>query len=175
MTLKNRIGLIVVLCSVAALARAAADLDDDVDAKEKSWQEIALQLPAAPLAENLLSFYVSPLASQTFAIDAKSLSVGLDGVVRYTMVAKSKSGIQNVSYEGIRCASLEMRLYAFGQKDGAWSRARGNAWRAIAGFGANRQHAALALEYFCQDKTVQGNAETIVKRMRSGQGLTPYN
>ena len=41
-----------------------------------------------------------------------SLTVGTDGVVRYTVVVTSPAGARNVNYEGIRCDTYEWRLYA---------------------------------------------------------------
>src|SRR5437588_5598596 len=79
----------------AATSFAPAGFDDQFDDQTKKWEEIALQLPAAPQAANLLPFYVSPTASQKFFIDAKSLSVGSDGIVRYTLVSRSESGVEN--------------------------------------------------------------------------------
>ena len=37
--------------------------------------------------------------------------------------------------------------------------------------GGNRQHAALALEYFCEGGRVAGKAETIVERLRRKKTL----
>src|SRR4051812_48213652 len=69
-----------------AMVHAQSRFEEDFDNENKPWQEIAIQLPAAPMAENLLPFYVSATATQSFAIDAKSLTVGADGVIRYTLL-----------------------------------------------------------------------------------------
>jgi hypothetical protein len=156
---------------VSTAAYAQTRFEEEFDDETKPWQEIAIQLPAAPQKENLLEFYVSPTATQTFAVDAKSVSVGDDGVVRYTLVSLSASGARNVSYEGIRCAAYEKKLYAFGHEDGTWSRSRRDKWELITGTSANRQHAALARDYFCDHKSLAGNAKQIVKRLRYQQAL----
>ncbi|WP_019141964.1 CNP1-like family protein [Noviherbaspirillum massiliense] len=153
-------------------AWAQSQFEKDFDDQEKPWQEIAVQFPSAPNNENLLPFYVSPTATQSFAIDAHSVSVGTDGVIRYTLVARSEEGATNISYEGVRCQSFEKKLYAFGRPDGSWSRSRRNQWEPIPTKVANRQHAALALDYFCQGNTVAGKAEDIVKRIRYKQPLS---
>lgn len=158
------LGLWLVLANGAVQAQSR--FDEDFDDKDKTWQEISVQLPAAPKKENLLDFYVSPIATQTFAIDAKSISTGNDGVVRYTLVSRSASGAENISYEGIRCESFERKQYAFGHRDGSWARSRRDQWETITGTVANRQHAALAKDYFCNHKVVDGNAEQIARRLR---------
>src|SRR3712207_7049810 len=47
---------------------------------------------ALPKPENLLTFETGPLSTHRFAVDGKSLSVGSDGVVRYSLVATSSGG-----------------------------------------------------------------------------------
>ncbi|RZI41896.1 hypothetical protein EGT07_16500 [Herbaspirillum sp. HC18] len=160
----------------AAGAHAQSRFEEDFDDKDKPWQEIAIQLPAAPQQENLAPFYVSATATYSFAIDTKSVTVGPDGVIRYTLVAVSDAGAKNISYEGLRCATYERKLYAFGQPDGSWSRSRRDQWERITGNAVNRQHAALAKDYFCIEKTIAGKAEDIVNRLRNDRPLSPqYN
>lgn len=166
--------LAVVLFAGIAAAHAQSRFEEDFDDKEKPWQEIAVQLPARPKPENLVRFYVSPTATQSFAIDAGSIAVGTDGVIRYTLVATSASGAKNVSYEGIRCSAYEVKLYAFGQSDGSWSRSRRDQWEKINTHATNRQHAALAKDYFCEEKTIAGKAEDMVRRIRENKPLVSH-
>ncbi|MDB5729586.1 MAG: hypothetical protein JWQ00_2791 [Noviherbaspirillum sp.] len=168
-----RMAGVVAVLSASFSVSAQSRFDEDFDDLEKPWQEIAVQLPGAPMPENLLGFYVSPMATQSFAIDAKSLTVGSDGVVRYILVATSREGATNISYEGIRCESFEKKLYAFGRPDGSWSRSRRDQWERIFENSANRHHAALAKDYFCRGKVVDGKADDIVQRIRSQRPFTP--
>ncbi|WP_395823900.1 CNP1-like family protein [Collimonas sp.] len=152
-----------------------SDLSDgDFDDGGKSWQEIKAEIPPAPQAANLVSFYVSPTATMNFFIDLNSMSTGADGVVRYTMVSKSQGGAVNISYEGIRCQTYENKLYAFGQKDGSWSRARLSDWKPIKeSSSGNRQHAALARDFLCQDGMIAGKLEEIRSRIRENHPIKP--
>ena len=153
-------------------AQSQSRLDEDFEDEYKPWQEIAVQLPAAPQARDLLPFYVSATATQSFAIDAKSLSTGSDGVVRYTLIAESPGGAKNITYEGIRCGSFERKIYAMGQPDGNWSRSRRNQWERIAQNAANRHHSVLAREYFCENSAVAGTAQQMRERIRQQEPLT---
>lgn len=130
-----------------------------------------LILPAAPAKENLLAFYVSPTTTMNFAVDAASVSVTPDGIVRFTLVIASPEGARNVSHEGIRCKTAEKKLYATGGTDGNWAPSRNDVWNRIRDVGANRQHAALFNDYFCDSGAVAGNAATIVKRLRQKKPL----
>lgn len=147
--------------------------DDDFDDEVKTWQELAVQLPPQPKPENLVQFYVGPTTTMKFAIDLDSISAGSDGVVRYTLISTSSGGAENVSYEGIRCQTAEKKLYAFGHKDGNWSRARLSKWQQISAVGANRQQAALFTDFLCQGGTIAGKVPVIQARFRNNQPIKP--
>jgi CNP1-like family len=153
------------VCGLLAGPMAMA-ADEDEDAK--AWLERPVTaFPAAPDPAQMIRFFVSGTASQVFAIDAKSLSIGDDGVIRYTLVAQSASGVKNISYEGLRCASFEMKTYAYGRADGTWSVARRDEWLPIAHKVSNRPQAALALDYFCQGKSVAAKVNEIIDKMNA--------
>jgi hypothetical protein len=130
--------------SVSALA--ADGFDDEFE--EKPWAEIEVQLPAFPEKENLIPFRVGVVVDTKYLVDGSSLSVGTDSVVRYTLLVVSPSGAQNISYEGMRCATGERRSYAFGRSDRTWSKARSNQWVRVQG-GSNNPHVSLLTSYFC--------------------------
>jgi hypothetical protein len=174
---RNRLAQKCALIALAAWSLGATSFAPEGyvedDSATKKWQEVAVQLPDAPAAADLMEFYVGPTATQTFYVDAKSVSVGTDGVVRYTLVSKSRSGAVNVSYEGIRCATAEKKAYAYGGEDGKWTMARESGWGPITELIANRQHAALVKDYFCDSGIVSGDAKDIVKRMKAKRPLAP--
>jgi hypothetical protein len=159
------LAIVFVIATVPGLGWSQDTLGDHMNAKENGGAEAEWQLPAPATTDNLLPFYVSPTSGQSFSVDAKSLTVGTDGVVRYTMVSMSSSGAKNISYEGIRCSSYEKRLYAFGHPDGTWARARNSEWGPIAVKGPNLQHATLK-DYLCKDGLTAGNADRILDAIR---------
>ncbi|HEY8607263.1 MAG TPA: CNP1-like family protein [Noviherbaspirillum sp.] len=165
-------GLTAVILLGWSGAHAQSRFEEEFDDEEKPWQEIAVQLPQAPQQQNLAPLFVSAVATQKFEVDTSSITVGEDGVIRYVLVATSEGGARNVSFEGIRCATYERKLYAFGQPDGSWSRSRRDKWELITGNAVNRQHAALAKEYFCDLKTIAGNARDMADRLRYQRPLT---
>ena len=144
---------------------------EDADGAPAVWQETAVKLPAVPAKENLLSFNPNASGTMKFVIDAKSLTVEKDEVVRYTLVITSAAGASNVSYEGIRCKTMEKKAYAFGQADNSWSLAKRDAWDAIADGRVNRQHITLAQDFFCDGSRVAGKAENIIERIRRNRPL----
>src|SRR5262249_9572485 len=105
--------------------------------EDKPWDEQKWSLPPYPVMDGLVGFDVGPASSFRFYVDPASISVGNDGVIRYTLVARSASGALNVSYEGIRCASGERKLYAFGREDKTWAPARNAEWVQIPSSGSS--------------------------------------
>src|SRR5664279_1821381 len=116
------------LLLVTLLASVSVFADFEEDYESKQWQEVEVQLPAAPRQESLLPFYVSAATENRFYIDGATLSVGNDGVVRYVLLVLTPQGARNVTYEGMRCETRERRIYASGRQDGSWSKARKNEW-----------------------------------------------
>lgn len=123
-----------------------AGFDNEFD--EKPWAEVEVQLPAFPEKENLVPFKVGSVSDTQFFIDGKSLSIGTDEVIRYSLVVVSAAGAQSISFEGMRCLTGERRVYAFGRSDNTWSKARSNKWVRLQG-GSNNHHVALFADYFC--------------------------
>ncbi len=134
---------------LSGVAVAALGLKDNDDPDAPKWAEDALQLPGFPQEVNLREFYVSATTSHKYFIDASTLSVGKDGVVRYTLVIRTSRGSTNITYEGMRCESREYRIYATGQRDGVWALARRSEWYPVENKPTNRHHAALSRDYFC--------------------------
>lgn len=133
---------------------------------EKPWVELQAQLPAYPKEENLLPLYVSAATDNKFFVDGASISVGGDGVIRYTLVARSSAGASNVSFEGIRCATQEQKPYAFGHADGTWSKAQFSKWQPIRYQDLNRQHHVLYDDFFCPDGIAVASPDAAIKALK---------
>ena len=160
-----------VIVSVALLAAQVAhaqrtalfESDDKPD-----WKEGEVRFPPYPAPADLLAFDVSSSATASFFIDAKSLSLADDGVVRYTLVVRGAGGAENVTYEGIRCETAERKLYAIGRSGGEWVRSGNDAWAQIADNAFNRQHAALFKDYFCRPGETRPVLDQIARLFRYG-------
>ncbi|CAN5420635.1 CNP1-like family protein [soil metagenome] len=161
--------VLALLIVVANLCSAQTSFDLEFDDQNKPWSEMQMQLPAAPVIDKLIPFYVSATSTQEFALDPASLVIGADGVIRYTIVATSSAGARNISHEGIRCKSYEKKVYAFGHADGSWVRARRDQWEPIRNNAANRQHASLAKDHFCYGEVIAAKADQILEKMRNAR------
>lgn len=162
--------LLVAAVAAAWAAQLCAQVKSDWEREheERSWSEGVVTLPAYPKASDLLEFEVGAVSDFRYFIDRGSLSVGKDGVVRYTLVARSPSGVENVSYEGLRCKSATARAYAFGTAGESWS-PRGTEWRRIEPQGGQRWQFVLWREYFCPHAfPIEDPAEGIEALRRGG-------
>lgn len=143
----KRLALVLLLC--AGPAAAEFSFEYDFDANAKPWQEIQTQLPAAPKMSNLVSIALEQDSPHHYWVDRSSVSVGEDKVIRYTMVIETSGGARNVSYEGMRCDTVESKIYAFGREDGQWARNKFAAWKPIRFRVPNAYQAELFSHYFC--------------------------
>lgn len=138
----------------------SSNFEHDFDENAKPWQEIQALFPAYPKEADLIPFEVSAATSNRHFVDFASVSLGSDAVVRYSVVIRSASGAENVSFEGMRCDSGERKLYAFGRKDGkdggTWSRNRYARWEVIKDRQQTGYHRELFYHYFC---TVEGKGD----------------
>ncbi len=146
------------------------EFDIDFD-NNKPWVELQAQIPAFPKLEEGISFTVSGATDNRFSIDPKSISVGEDDVVRYTLIVKSSEGAMNITFEGINCRSREIKLYAFGRADGTWSRNRYAKWSPILYKDRDRQHHMLYDDFFCPREIIVKDANEAIFALR--QGLHP--
>jgi hypothetical protein len=155
------------LLSVPAAAQWK-DWDYDLDQEKKPWEDLQAQIPPYPKAENLIPFEVGGASAHRYYIDAASISIGEDGVVRYTLVIKAAGGANNVSFEGIRCDMRQQKSYAIGRSDGTWSRARDPQWRRIEYKDYSRHHGILYVDFFCSGRKPVRSPEEAIQALKYG-------
>jgi hypothetical protein len=145
--------------------------------RKTNWVENKVDtLPPLPQQSNLMPFVVSQNTPLTFAVDRNSISVGDDGVVRYTVVATSAGGARNVNYEGIRCDTYEWRRYASINDDGTgWDRGTAFEFKRIENGELNAYQAALYQDYFCANKLPVGTAQQIESNIQYKRTQTSIN
>lgn len=112
----------------AHFKRATANAVDD----DAPWVEQVAALPAYPQAPEWLDFSGGNLERNRLALDAQSVTVGQDGVVRYTLRVLTPGGVANISREGLRCQTQDVRSYAFADTVGqSWIASMKPVWRPI--------------------------------------------
>jgi hypothetical protein len=183
----KKILLLLCLLTLAACAaqKALKGFDSDFDS-DKSWAELQVRLPAYPKTENLLPFDAGPASNNLHYIDAPSIVVGEDFIVRYTLVIKSPEGAMNISYEGMRCATdgvreraraeililkfqvTEKRLYAIGRDERTWVRARVSKWEEVEDISQHYAQLALSRYFFCPANGIVRNGGEAIQALKRG-------
>jgi len=138
--------------------------------EEAPWEENLASLPAYPKDENLLPFRVSSATNNKFMIDSASITVGTDKVVRYTVVIESPRGARTVNYEGLRCETMERKIYGFGQADGKWTENKRAAWDSIKLRSLLSYHKALFEDIFCDVGIAVWSPEEAVRKLKQSAG-----
>ncbi|GKS69089.1 CNP1-like family protein [Nitrosomonas sp. PY1] len=138
--------------------------------EEKTWTERATQLPPYPDMNNLLEFDATGQAvtGNQYLIDPASISVGEDGVIRFSLIIKSSSGALNVSYEGIRCETTERKLYALGRNDKTWAEPRVSEWEKLINVRQLYAQRELARNIFCPNRQIVRNKEDAIQALKTG-------
>ncbi len=159
--------LTLVICTLFLLACAKPAFKDEFES-DKPWIEQLTQLPAYPDTKNLMSFDAGAVSGNQYFVDTTSIKIGEDGVIRFSLVIKSSSGALNVSYEGIRCATNERKLYALGRNDRTWAKPRISEWQKlgfIRQFYAQRE---LSKNIFCPHQQIVSTPEEAIQALKAG-------
>ncbi|OQW38847.1 MAG: hypothetical protein A4S08_08770 [Proteobacteria bacterium SG_bin4] len=165
--------LIAIICILALSSCAKPPFKDEFES-DKPWVEQAAQLPPYPEENNLLEFNAGEATSNRYFVDATSIKIGEDGVVRFALVIKSSAGASNVSFEGIRCATNERKLYALGRNDKTWAQPRVAEWQRIdlvRQFYAQRE---LSRSIFCPFRQAPGSTEEAIQALKAGVHRSIY-
>lgn len=159
MRLRTATGLVVGMLACALVAHA-----------QDTWQENEVPMPAPVQRNQLIPFDMSTRTDLQFSVDASSVTVGSDRVLRYVLLARSSSGTENILYEGLRCETGEARNYArWNASEQRWVPHSGhNPWRPLSGVAASLPAARLAYLAFCDGRTPTEPVDRLLADLRRG-------
>lgn len=172
--------ILVVLLALALVPASAPGLDDEEAGwtpkhikPRDPWQEQETALPAYPHEDRLVAAGTNS-AGQPFEtfVDSQSLSIDEDGVVRYTVVFISSTGVWNVNYEGLHCGERAWRRYAYGF-DGQWMSLGDTPWQPVAASGFNRYQNIFYTWLMCPPGKPLTSVDDILRRMKTGADILP--
>jgi len=117
------------------------------------WQEQGVKIPPYPKEDDLLELrFEHPGSRFQFSIDPDAISLGEDGVVRYTLVLRSSSGSKNIMYEGMHCTERQYKTYAWGTRKNQFRRLSKPRWQNIESGRGNWFRHDLWEYYLCGPK-----------------------
>ena len=143
---------------------------------EEHWRERKTELPPLPAPDALHP--VNLTYSETgynYYIDTNSLSLGDDGIFRYTIVIETPSGARNVLHEGVRCATDEFKTYAYGSRQGKFRPMR-SPWKTLRSAprrGALSFRPLLSEEVLCHHLGGQATVKQVLRQLNDGPDKRP--
>ncbi|MBA2962410.1 MULTISPECIES: CNP1-like family protein [Ramlibacter] len=154
-------GPALVLALSASLAHAQlVPVDPD-------WKELTAPAPPASLrTQGLVPIDVEP-SQLRWGIDPDSIAVGADGIVRYVVVARGEGSALNAFYEGLRCSSGEVKVYARRSSDGGWVPAAASDWQTVFNNPPVRHSLVIARNGACTGKVANVSAAQIQRDLAS--------
>ncbi len=133
---------------------------------EKSWQEQQEPLPPFPRAQDLIPVRADSGADgYNYYIDVNSVSLGADEVLRYTIVIQSPNGASNIVYEGIRCATREIKTLAYGTRGGRFARMPDPKWIYVFTQGPLAYRNTLVERYTCDENGWAIDSDAVLDRL----------
>lgn len=143
-----------------------------IEEAQEIFKEATFVWPTPPGPSNphteLQTYEVPQPSSGTYQIELNSLTLGSDEVIRMVLVQTSTTGVQNVSFEGVRCKTGERKLYAFLKSDGTWNEYHQARWQAIQNFASAKHIVTLAKNFLCAGGGAWGSVKDIQYRLRQG-------
>jgi hypothetical protein len=146
------------LCLALTLVALGASAEDD----KLDWKES--ETPAAPTfnKDRLLPIDMPRYVTLQLGVDPATLVITPDGIVRYVVVASNASGSINAMYEGIRCATGEVKTYARFTSNGKWSTVQDPQWRRMNDNLPSRHALALAEQGVCESQSIAASSVTAI-------------
>ena len=145
-------------CQIIDTPRARVNLPE-----KPEWVEQASLAPPAFSADKTMALRLPPYLSLKVGVDPDTFQLGTDDVLRYVMVVKNRSGSVYATYEGIRCATREVKTYARQVDAGKWVASGQPLWKPLAGGAATQLALLFAQQGACNDNLPNNKAEVLAK------------
>lgn len=130
------------------LATACASAAAQVIPSTADWQEGDAPPPPALKLQGLVPLDMERSSDLRWGVDPASIAIGKDRVVRYVVVGQGDAGAVNAYYEGLRCDTGEVRVYARHARDGDWAPVS-QGWKPLHGSSSTRHSLVIARTGAC--------------------------
>lgn len=145
---------------------AWAGLLDPIESDEPAVAEQDVtDLPAPPEEVFLQPFALEGEARHRYYIDRRSLVIGGDGIVRFSLVIRPQTGRLQSSYAGVHCRAGEWKTYAVITTEGQWRRLSAPAWESIEIKRRDSARGDLYRHYLCLDGMPSGTPEQMLRTL----------
>lgn len=152
--------------SALLLALACGLAQAQIATPDPDWKESEAPRPPTLQTEGLIALDMERSALH-WGIDPRSITIGEDRIVRYVVSATSTSGTVNAMYEGIRCNTGEVKVYARHAPGAGWTQVTGSEWQPLHGNGPARHSLVIARSGVCLGHGPNMSPEQIARDLRS--------
>lgn len=136
-------------------------------ADNPDWQETEAPSPPAFNRDKLLNLEMPPYVTLRFGIDPATLVITPDGIVRYVVVASNASDSVTAFYEGIHCATGEVKTYARASGPGLWTASKEPKWQGLNDNLPSRHALAFARQGACDGRAAAASSVAdIIRAMK---------
>ena len=157
----GRIALAALTLALATPLRAQVELDNP------DWKESSTPTAPAFSADKVLPLNMPIYVTLKVGIDPNTLTITPDGIVRYVVVTRNASGSVNALYEGIRCATGEVKTYARANGSGVWSMVAEPTWRHFTDNLPSKHAWVFARQAACDGRSTTASSITdIIKALK---------
>lgn len=157
--------LALALACAAAACSAPPQASSRPGPEDPDWREVEAPPPPPLRTQGLIPLDIP--GALRFGIDPQSITVGADRVVRYVVVATSRTGTVNAFYEGIQCEGGSVKVYARHNPDSGWVPARNADWQPIHSTTNSRHSLYIARNGVCQGRGINGTPGQIITDLRA--------
>ena len=140
------------------------------------WVEDEVPPPPEYRLRGLVDIEMPRTSNIRMGLVPDSLRLNVEtGIVRYVVVAQGPSAV-NASYEGIRCATGEYRVYARQVQGGDWIPTRDSSWKPMRGAGGVQvvHPYQLARNGLCIGTAMRLNAAEMLRELKTGNRSLYY-
>ena len=154
---------LLVACMLTSCGAFAQLREADPD-----WKESEAPTPPAFRTDRTIALEMPRHVTTRLGVDPQTIRITDDGIVRYVMVAtNAATDSVNASYEGIRCVTGEVKVYARYSSAGAWRAVPNPEWRQLNGNQPSLHAFAFARQGACDGRAATGGSVAdIVSRLK---------
>ena len=160
------------LMALVGMLSAGSALAQVTPAEDPDWKESEAPPPPAFDPSKLIRIDMERLVELRYGVDPASITINSDGVTRYVMVVTNSGGMVSAIYEGLRCATAEVKTYGR-YNDGQWRANPNPEWRTLNNNPAVRHALNFARQGACSGTAPLNTVAEIVRNLKDPRSDLP--
>jgi hypothetical protein len=160
------------LLGLAALLAAGSAFAQVTPAEDPDWKESEVPPPPAFDVKKLIRIDMERLVELRYGVDPASITINNEGVTRYVMVTTNAEGTVSAMYEGLRCATAEVKIYGR-FNEGQWRAIPNPEWRTLFDNPSVRHSLSFARQGACSGTAPPTSVAELVRNLKNPRSDLP--